>query len=237
MRRALLEYGSLRKLSRALRCRMIRQYAGWQAFPMPLASWFKLGLPRRRHSALPGSPRSRRHARGPSRTYVSSRRHSFRGRPARPGSRHEWNGPAELAAIAGRSISRAIDRDIHRPAKSRPKPVPQPSATRRLILLHAVSSRSSSTKRQFAAWSPSHLRLCSAEQLAALRQPLESLEKRTTDDLSVAIGNRARALATSDSHRIEPALARLASSWRIPRWSRWPSVPAQLTAARPRPPG
>ena len=53
------------------------------------------------------------------------------------------------------------------------------------------------------------LAACDADQLAALDEPLESLRKAHPDDLSVAITIALQALATGDSHRIEPALARL----------------------------
>ena len=48
-----------------------------------------------------------------------------------------------------------------------------------------------------------------ADRLAALAERLESLRKTHPDDLSVAITIALEALATGDSHRIEPALSRL----------------------------
>ena len=114
----------------------------------------------------------------------------------------------QLAAIAGRSISSAIDADQSDPAKITEKPRLSHRRDQALDLAPFFHPREldKATVRSLVAES---LATCNADQLAALDDPLDSLRKAHPDDLSVAITIALQALAIGDSHRIEPALARL----------------------------
>ena len=115
---------------------------------------------------------------------------------------------AELAAIAGRSISRAIDGDRARASQDAGKTRamrPRDQVIDLGPMIHPLEL-DKATVRSLVAES---IAACNADQLAALEEPLESLRKSHPDDLSVAIAIALETLATSDSHRIEPALARL----------------------------
>ena len=107
---------------------------------------------------------------------------------------------AELAAIAGRSISRAIDGDRARASQDAGKTRamrPRGQVIDLGPMIHPLEL-DKATVRSLVAES---IAACNADQLAALEEPLESLRKSHPDDLSVAI---AIALRDSGHERFAP---------------------------------
>ena len=116
----------------------------------------------------------------------------------------------ELAAIAGQSIAAAIESGpaIQTPSERQSDTSSPPDQVIDLAPLIHPRELDKANVRSLLAES---LAASDAAQLAVLDQPLETLRKGHPEDLSVAITTALQALATGDSHRIEPALTSLSA--------------------------
>ncbi len=112
---------------------------------------------------------------------------------------------AELAPIAARLVSDAIDRRNPETAKDPSKSGKAKARDQAIDLVTLVYPRDLDKARLRSLMAES-LAACDARQVAALDEPLETLRKAHPDDLSIATAIALKALASGDAKQIAPAL-------------------------------